>query len=188
VTVVDQRALVERAGQGDHDAFSQLVLASLARLDAAARLILRDPELARDAVQEAFVKAWRDLPGLRDPERFDAWVHKIVIRSCLETLRRRRRRVIEVELTPAHDLPFGDIGTMIADRDEVERALDGLDPDGRAVIVVHYFLGLPLPETAAVLGIPVGTAKSRLHRSLVAMRAEFAVASDAAELPRGHLA
>jgi RNA polymerase sigma factor (sigma-70 family) len=187
---VDQRELVERAGRGDHDAFAELVRASIARLDAAARLILHDPELARDAVQEALVGAWRDLPGLRDPDRFDAWIHRITVRSCLSILRRRRRRVVEVELTSTADVPVGDIGSFVVDRDQVERALRRLDPDWRAIVVVHYFLGLPLPETAEVLGIPLGTVKSRLHRSLAAMRAELEIGSgsEAIELPRGQIA
>jgi RNA polymerase sigma factor (sigma-70 family) len=189
-TAVDQRSLVERAGEGDHDAFAALVRASIARLDAAARLILRDPELARDAVQETLVQAWRDLPGLRDPDRFDAWIHRITIRSCLTILRRRRRRVIEVELTPTADMPTADAGSLVVDRDQVERALNQLDPAMRAVVVAHYFLDQPLPEVAAALGIPLGTAKSRLHRSLQAMRAELAADArpDALELHRGQLA
>ena len=87
---MDQRALVERARRGDHDAFAALVDPALARLDAAARLILRDPELARDAVQEALIRAWRDLPGLRDPDRFDAWLHRLTVNACLDLVRRRR--------------------------------------------------------------------------------------------------
>jgi RNA polymerase sigma factor (sigma-70 family) len=187
---VDQRELVERAGRGDHDAFAVLVRRDIARLDAAARLILHDPELARDAVQEALVGAWRDLPGLRDPDRFDAWIHRITVRSCLAILRRRRRRVIEVELTPTTDVPVGDIGAFVVDRDQVERALRRLDPDRRAIVVVHFFLGLPLPETAEALGIPLGTAKSRLHRALAAMRAELDLAPspEAVELPGGQTA
>ena len=187
---MDQRVLVERAGEGDHDAFATLVRGIIARLDAAARLILRDPELARDAVQEALVQAWRDLPGLRDPDRFDAWIHRITTRSCLTILRRRRRRVIEVELTPTADMPVRDAGSNVVDRDQVERALRQLDPGMRAVVVAHYFLGEPLPEVAAALGIPLGTAKSRLHRSLQAMRAGLAADDrpDAFELQRGHLA
>jgi RNA polymerase sigma-70 factor (ECF subfamily) len=171
---VDQRALVERAGGGDHDAFAVLVRGIIARLDAAARLILRDPELARDAVQEALVHAWKDLPGLRDPDRFDAWIHRITVRSCLTLLRRRRSRVIEVELTSTIDQPVGDSGTFVVDRDQVDRALQRLDPGMRAVVVAHFFLGQPLPEVAAALGIPLGTAKSRLHRSLLLMRSELA--------------
>jgi RNA polymerase sigma-70 factor (ECF subfamily) len=81
---VDQRGLVERARGGDHDAFTALVDQTIARLDAAARLVLRDRELARDAVQEALIRAWRDLPGLRDPERFDAWLHRLAVNACLD--------------------------------------------------------------------------------------------------------
>ena len=185
-----QRELVERAQRGDHDAFATLAGATIGRLDGAARLILRDPERAKDAVQDAFVRAWRDLPTLRDPDRFDAWIHRITVRSCLELLRRRRRRVIEVELTPSADVPVGDIGAFVVDRDQVERALRRLDPDWRALVVVHYFLGLPVPEAAAALGIPLGTAKSRLHRSLAAMRLELQLDSspEALELPRGQIA
>lgn len=95
---MDQRWLVEQARRGDHDAFATLAGAAIARLDAAARLILRDPELARDAVQEAFVRAWRDLPGLRDPDRFDAWIHRLTVHACIDAARRRRRRPVEVEL------------------------------------------------------------------------------------------
>jgi len=167
---VDQRDLVDRAMRGDHDAFALLVGGTIARLDAAARLILRDPELARDAVQEGFIRAWRYLPGLRDPDRFEAWLHRLVIHSCIDVTRQRRRRPIEVELTPIHGPSIGDIASVVADRELLERALRGLDPEWRAIVVLHYFLGMPLPEVAAILRVPLGTAKSRLHRSLAAMR------------------
>jgi RNA polymerase sigma-70 factor (ECF subfamily) len=184
---VDQRVLVERAGAGDHDAFAVLVRGIIARLDAAARLILRDPELARDAVQEALVRAWRDLPGLRDPDRFDAWIHRITVRSCLTILRRRRSRVIEVEVNPTTDQSVSDFGALVVDRDQLDRALRKLDPGVRAIVVAHFFLGQPLPEVAAALGIPLGTAKSRLHRALLAMRSDLAsaAAADGLELRRG---
>jgi RNA polymerase sigma-70 factor, ECF subfamily len=166
---VDQRALVEQARTGDHDAFTVLLDVRLARLDAAARLILRDPELARDAVQEASIDAWRRLPGLRDPDRFDAWLHRLVVNACLDLVRHRRRRVIEVELPPT-DLPAADATGSLADRQLLDQALARLDPSHRAVVALHYLLGMPLPEVAAVLRIPLGTAKSRLHYALAAMR------------------
>ena len=172
---VDQRDLVERAKRGDHDAFALLVGASIARLDAAARLILRDPELARDAVQDGFIRAWRNLPALRDPDRFDGWLRQLVVHSCIDMTRRRRRRVVEVELTPIAGAPTRDITSAIADREVLDHALQRLDPEWRAVVVLHYFLGLPLPDVASTLGIPLGTAKSRLHRSLAAMRATIAI-------------
>jgi RNA polymerase sigma factor (sigma-70 family) len=162
--------LVERAREGDHDAFAVLAGAAIARLDAAARLILRDPELARDAVQDGLIRAWRDLRSLRDPDRFDAWVRRLTVNACLDITRRRRRRAIEVEITPIDAPISGDIASLIADRDLLDQALRRLEPEWRALVVAHYFLGMPLPEAAAALGIPLGTAKSRLHRSLSAMR------------------
>jgi RNA polymerase sigma-70 factor, ECF subfamily len=167
---VDQRELVERAGRGDHDAFAVLVGAFVARLDAAARLILRDPELARDAVQEGFIRAWRSLPTLRDPERFEAWLHRLVFHACMDAARRRRRRPMEVELTPLDRPDPGDMATRLADRAALDAALRRLKPEWRAVIVLHYFLGLSLPEVAAALEVPLGTVKSRHHRSLSEMR------------------
>src|SRR4051794_9860522 len=166
---VDQRGLVERARGGDHDAFTVLIDLTIARLDAAARLILRDRELARDAVQEALIRAWRDLPGLRDPDRFDAWLHRLTVNACLDLVRRRRRRPIEVELNPIFDVA-ADETTDLALRDELDRAMAQLEPEHRAVIVLRYFVGLPLPEAASSLGIPLGTAKSRLHRAIAALR------------------
>ena len=167
---MNQRDDVTRASRGDHDAFAALVDARLARLDAAARLILRDGELARDAVQEALIRAWRDLPGLRDPDRFDAWLHRLTVNACLDLLRRRRRRPIEVELQ-AIDAPAGsDTFARLAVREQVDDALGRLDPGHRAVVALYYLLDMPLTEVAASLGIPVGTAKSRLHYGLAAMR------------------
>jgi RNA polymerase sigma-70 factor (ECF subfamily) len=161
---------VDRARKGDHDAFTTLLDVRLARLDAAARLILRDAELARDAVQEALIRAWRDLPGLRDPDRLDAWLHRLIVNACLDLARRRRRRVIEVELK-ALDMPAAsDAAGSLADRQLLDEALARLDPGHRAVVALHYLLGMPLPEVATVLRIPLGTAKSRLHYSLAAMR------------------
>jgi RNA polymerase sigma-70 factor (ECF subfamily) len=173
---VDQRALVERARRGDHDAFAVLAGAAIARLDSAARLILRDRELARDVVQETLLRAWRDLPGLRDPDRFDVWLNRLLTHTAIDEARRRRRRVIEVELDPI-DAPIADPTSGLFDRDEIMRAFGRLPAEQRAVIVLHYYLDLPLADAAASLGIPLGTAKSRLNRAVSAMRA--AVDADA---------
>jgi RNA polymerase sigma-70 factor, ECF subfamily len=167
---VDQRELVERAGRGDHDAFAVLVGASIAGLEAVARLILRDRELARDAVQDAYFRAWRDLPGLRDPDRFDAWLHRLTVNACLDTVRRRRRRPIEVELTPISPSAVGDETGHVADRDQLERCFLRLGTEQRAVIVLHYYIGMSVPALAETLDIPLGTAQSRLGRALAALR------------------
>jgi RNA polymerase sigma-70 factor (ECF subfamily) len=168
---VDQRELVERAGRGDHDAFAELVDASFSRLEAAARLIVRDTELARDAVQDAYLRAWCDLPRLRDPDRFDAWLHRVTVNSCLDAVRRRKRRPVEVELTPLMPPSVDDRSGHIADRDQLERGFRHLGPDQRAVLVLHYYLGLPASAIAEILDIPTGTAQSRLHRALTELRA-----------------
>jgi RNA polymerase sigma-70 factor, ECF subfamily len=166
-----QRDLVERARKGDHDAFAVLAGATIGRLDAAARLILRDPDRAQDAVQETLVRCWRDLPTLRDIERFDAWLNRLFLNACRDELRQVQRRRIEVtipEILP-HTVP--DDQSASADRDQLENGLRRLEPEHRTVIVLHYYLGLPLPDAAAAMGIPLGTAKSRLHRATQALRA-----------------
>jgi len=178
---VDQRTLVQAAGRGDHDAFAMLVRGAIARLDAVARLILRDPELARDAVQEAMVRAWRDLPALRDPERFEAWLHRLTVRSCLDLIRRRRRRVIEVELQSFDGPAVHDTAVLVAQQDVLDRALRSLELENRSLVIMHYYLGLSVPEAASILGIPLGTAKSRLSRSLAQMR--LVAGSDGGEEP-----
>ena len=185
---MDRRELVERAGRGDHDAFATLATAAAARLDAAARLILRDPELARDAVQNTLVRAWRDLPGLRDPDRFDAWLHRLLVNASLDEARRRRRRPIEVEIREIDEPAIGDSGRHLADRDLVERALIRLDPTHRALVVLHYYLGYPLPEAASSLGISLPAAKSRLHRAMDGLRRSMAPDADVVPAQGGRTA
>lgn len=187
---MDQRELIDRARRGDHDAFAKLVDRALRRLDAAARLILRDPDLAQDAVQESLIRAWRDLPGLRDPDRFDAWLHRLTVNASLDLARRRRRRPIEVQLSPIDSVHVPDHAGAFADREGLDAALGRLDPGHRAVVALHYLLGMPLPEVAASLGIPYGTAKSRLHYALTAMRmgAQAEASEATATLPGAQLA
>jgi RNA polymerase sigma-70 factor (ECF subfamily) len=168
---VDQRELVERAERGDHDAFALLAGASIARLEAVARLTLRDSALAQDAVQDALVRAWRNLPGLRDSDRFDAWLTRLTINACIDTMRSRRRRPIEVDLAPYQPAMGGDWVAQVADRDQLDRGFRQLSVEHRAVLVLHYYLGLSHAGVAEVLGVPLGTAQSRLPRALDAMRA-----------------
>ena len=166
------RDLVERARRGDHDAFAELAGAAISRLDATAWLMLRDADRATDAVQNALVRAWRDLPTLRDPDQFDAWLHRLTVNSCIDEIRRVRRSRFDVDVTDlSHEPSVADAATRIADRDQLERGFRRLEPEERAVIVLHHYLDLPLPEVAATLGIPLGTTKSRLYRGLREMRA-----------------
>ena len=165
------RNLVERAISGDRDAYTELVRLTIDRSYALATLILRDPEWARDATQEAYVTAWRDLSSLRDPDRFDAWIRRIVVRACYrESARERRRRHVDIgELDLAGAV--ADSSLLLAQRDELERGFRRLDPDQRTALVLHHYLGLSVAEVAESMGVPVGTAKSRLHRATNAMRA-----------------
>jgi RNA polymerase sigma-70 factor, ECF subfamily len=181
------RDLVERARNGDHDAFTVLARASADRLYAVARLILRDHGRAEDAAQEALVAAWHDLPALRDPDRFEAWLHRLLVRACYREARRDRRRQ-EVDLT---DVTLGvvepDRSLLLADRDALERGFRRLDPDQRAVLVLHHYVGFPLAEIADVLGLPVGTVKSRLFRATQAMRSAMSADASSNRLPEGRL-
>jgi RNA polymerase sigma-70 factor (ECF subfamily) len=166
-----RRDLIQRAMAGDHDAFSELTRGVIGRLYAAALLILRDEARAEDATQEALVAAWRDLSALRDPDRFDAWIHRLLARSCYREARRGRRRwAVEMEVRPSQAVE-PDPAPHLADRDELERGFRRLDADQRSVIVLHYYLGLTLDEVGEALGIPPGTVRSRLHRATAAMRA-----------------
>ncbi len=166
-----RRDLVQQAMAGDHDAFSELVRGAIGRLYAAALLILRDQARAEDATQEALVAAWRDLSALRDPDRFDAWLHRLLVRSCYREARRGRRRwTVEMEVRPSMTVE-PDPALDLIDRDELERGFARLDADARSILVLRYYLGLSVDEVAAALGIPSGTAKSRLHRATAAMRA-----------------
>ena len=173
------RSLVERARRGDHAAFDVLVDATIGRLDGAARLILRDPEAARDAVQDAFARAWRDLPGLRDLDRFEVWLHRLAIHACYDEIRRRKRRPIEVEIGVIDHPTVPDSQAVSAERDALDRALAGLEPELRALVVLFYYLDLPLAAAADAAGIPAGTAKSRLHRARAELRAALGAPADA---------
>ena len=154
---------------------------------AIARLILRDRDGAQDAVQEALVHAWRELPRLRDPDRFGAWLHRLVVNACADQGRHQRRWSAEIRVIPVE--PTTDDGARsLADRDELERGFRRLKPDQRAVVVLHHYLGLPIPEVAETLGIPEGTAKSRLHYAMEALRAALEADARLLAVPNGQTA
>ena len=166
--------LVERAQRGDHEAFEALAVPAYHRLYAIARRILRDGYAAEDAVQDALVRAWRDLRGLRDPDRFDAWLHRLLVNACKDHVRRRQRRAVEVPVLPIdHATSVDELGQLV-DRDELERAFLELSVEQRAALVLTHYVGLSAPEIAAILGIPAGTVHSRLHYGARAMRSAIA--------------
>ena len=167
-----QHDLVVRAQGGDLDAFSALTAGRTDRLFAAARLILRDDEQAADAVQDSLLQAWLNLRGLHDPERFDAWLHRLLVRASYRAARRRRgREILVLSLASTVEAATSDDQHSVAVRDQLDRGFQRLSPEQRAVIVLHHYLGLSLVESAEVLAIPLGTMQSRLSRATQAMRA-----------------
>jgi RNA polymerase sigma-70 factor (ECF subfamily) len=173
--------LVERARKGDHEAFSALAKASFGRLFGAAKLILRDDDRAQDAVQEALVLAWKHVRAVRDPEAWDAWLYRLTVRACYRLAKRARRRdIVELHVEPEIEPAGGsDFTGALVERERLGRELGRLPVDQRAVMVLHFYLDLPLTEAAAILDIPAGTAKSRLHRGLETLR--VALSADGAD-------
>lgn len=165
------RDLVEAAKRGDREAYADLIRVRGDRLFGIAQRILRDVDRTEDAVQDALVIAWRGLPGLRDPDRFDAWLRRLLVRSCLDTARRERRFVASIRALPKDIPSASDDYLTVVDRDELDRGFRRLTPEQRAILVLRHFAGLDMAEIADALGIPDGTVRSRLHHAHRAMRA-----------------
>ena len=154
----------------------------MGRLRRVALLILHDDDRAEDAVQDALVNAWRDLRGLRDPDRFEAWLNRLLVHACYSQAKRlRRRSVREIQALPIVDAANQDSQAAVALSDQLQRGLRRLPVEQSAHLVLSYYLDLPDAEVAAILRIPTNTAKTRRHRALAALRAELdAVERDAA--------
>jgi RNA polymerase sigma-70 factor (ECF subfamily) len=165
-----QRELVERAARGDQEAFATLAARHVDHCYALAYRIVRDAYRAQDATQQALLSAWRDLPTLRDPDRFDAWLHRIVVHACYIESRTERRWTAKVRVLTTIAPTTADIANAVVDRDQLEHAFRLLTPEQRAVVVLHHHLGYPLTEIAETLGIPEGTARSRLHYAVRQLR------------------
>jgi RNA polymerase sigma-70 factor (ECF subfamily) len=171
--------LVHRAASGDQDAFERLVRPVGNRLLGIARKILRDPDSAEDAVQQAVIQAWRELPRLREADRFDSWLTKLLVNACYQEARRSRRHASRVDRlgaaasggTAGSEPAITDDADLLAQRELIERAFQTLTPAHRAVVVLHHYADLPLVEVAAIAGVPPATARSRLHYALRALRA-----------------
>ncbi len=166
--------LVRQAQEGDPAAFEQLIRAAYDRLFASAYRILRDPDAAEDAVQDAIVRCWRDLRGLRDPDRFEAWLYRLLVNASRDHARGLRRALRDSEELPP-EMPAGtDDYAALAEHEALERAFRGLAVDHRIVLVLAHYLGYSAPEIATIVGVPTGTVYSRLHYATRAMRAALA--------------
>ncbi len=175
--------LVIRSQHGDKEAYAVLATEIADRFLAVARRILRDIDLAEDATQQALLAIWQDLPQLRDPARFEAWSYRLLVRACYAEGRKERRWAPNLRLLPA-DEPVTDRDlSSVVDREQLDRGFSRLSIDHRAVVVLHHYLDLPLDRVADVLGIPVGTAHSRLHHAMRGLRA--ALDADARPPMRG---
>jgi RNA polymerase sigma-70 factor (ECF subfamily) len=174
--------LVVRAQRGDKEAFALLATGIADRFIAVARRILRDIDLAEDATQQALLSIWRDLPQLRDPARFEAWSYRLLVRACYAEGRKQRRWAPNLRLLPTDEPMAADSFSSVVDRDLLESAFRRLSLDHRAVVVLHHYLDLPLDRVAEALGIPVGTAYSRLHYAMRGLRA--AIDADARPTPQ----
>jgi RNA polymerase sigma-70 factor, ECF subfamily len=161
--------LVLRARSGDPEAFETLIRAAGDHLLAVARKILRDPDAAEDALQQAVIRAWRRLPQLRDPDKFDGWLYRILVMACYAEANRSRRFRSQVQnVSPA--AVGRDIAATLADNEALSQAFLELTPAHRAVVVLHHVAGLPLVEVARIIGVSHGTARSRLHYALRSLR------------------
>jgi len=163
--------LVARAQRGDQGAYAMVAAEVADRFLAVARRILRDLDIAEDATQQALLSIWQDLPLLRDPARFEAWSYRILLRACYAEGRRTRRWAPNLRVLPAIESSTDDDLSSVVDRDQLERGFRRLSIDHRAVVVLHHYLDLPLDRVADILGIPVGTAHSRLHHAMRGLRA-----------------
>lgn len=165
------RDVVARARAGDHAAFAVLAEGLIDRLYRIARNVLRDAALAEDVVQETLLEAWRSLPGLRDDDRFEAWTHRILMRSCIRAgSHRGRRSVIEIHVDDLDAVAPGREHGTVDLRDELERGFARIDVQKRALLVMHYALGFTAEEIGDLIGIPAATVRTRMHRAVREMR------------------
>jgi RNA polymerase sigma-70 factor (ECF subfamily) len=171
-----ERSLVERAQRGDREAFTSLAFELSDRLFAVAHRILRDFDSAGDALQVTLLRIWRDLPGLRDPSLIEAWSYRVLVRACHDLLRKQQRQAPALHLLTA-DGAEPDPAISVADREQLDRAFRRLPAEQRAVIVLQYYRDLSLPQIAEIVGVPLGTVRSRLHYAKRALRS--AIEADA---------
>lgn len=164
-----ERELVQRAMHGDEEAFDTIVGLIGDSMHSVARRILRDTTLAQDATQQALLDAWRSLPTLRDPDRFEAWTHRLLVNACYAESRRERRHRGDLRLLSGHEFD-SDTASLVANQDQLDRGFRRLSVEHRTVVVLVHYLGLTPTEAAERMGTPAGTARSRLHYALLQLR------------------
>ena len=175
--------LIRRARERDKEAFTSIVLFYGDRLYGVAYRILRDASRAEDAVQQAFLTAWRELPRLRDDGRFEAWLYTLLVNGCRAELRHVVRWQPGIRLVTEYETPIDDAQLSVAVRDELERAFRHLSVDHRVVLVLHHYIGMTGEEISRALDISPGTVRSRLHHARQHMRA--ALEADARQVAAG---
>ena len=169
--VLAESDLVSRAARGDALAFERLLASRADRAFRLARAMLGDEFDARDVTQETFVSAWRELPRLRDPDRFDAWLRRILVNACRARMRVRRQvREISLDAITHHATPGPGMSERLGASDMLARAFDRLDPNKRALLVLHHLDHASVADIGASLGIPIGTVKWRLHDAREALQ------------------
>ena len=164
-------ALVEAARSGDEEAFASMVRGSADRLFVIAHRILRDVGRAEDAVQQTFVTVWRELPALREPDRFEAWIHRILVHACYAEAKRASKWTANVVALPIDGPATPDAALDIVTRDALDRGFRRLPTDQRAAFVLHHYLGWSVAEIAEILGVPTETIKSRIRYATSTLRA-----------------
>lgn len=163
--------VVIRAQRGDAAAFETLARACHPRLQRVAVGILRDPHLAEDAVQRALLAIWRQVPTLRDPDRFEGWSYRVLVHACYAEARRQVAWLPTTAIGSRDESVVPDMSATVLHRDQLERAFRRLSVDQRAVVVLHHVMDLTHDEVARALGVPAGTVASRLHRAIGVLRA-----------------
>lgn len=166
--MTDGIALVAAARARDREAFARLVITETPEAWRITYSILRSTVDAEDALQDAFVTAWTRLPDLREPARWPGWFRRIVVSAALDHYRRRRRRAVPSFIRRLE--PVADASTEIELREALDEQLASLEPVDQALLTLRYGLDLEMVEVAAALGMPLGTAKSRVHRALGRLR------------------
>ena len=163
--------LIRRAQHGDQRAFDTLATGLVTRFHAVAYRVLGDADLAQDATQQALISIWRDLPRLRDHDRFEGWAYRVLVRACYKEAGKRRRWRLRTSSVTIPEPAIADPSAAVVERDRLWRGFARLSVEQRAVVVLHHFVGQTQGQVAETLDIPVETVRSRLRHAMRGLRA-----------------